>query len=53
MRRFVVGSMYVELKTRYINKLDDPDFVEFEKVYKRLLDKFEQISIPQINETDI
>ena len=53
MRRFVVGSMYAEMKTRYINKLDDSDFDEFEKIYTRLLDKFEQISIPQINETDI
>ena len=53
MRRFVVGNMYAEMKTRYINKLDSPEFTEFEKVYKRLLDKFEQISIPRINETDI
>ena len=53
MRRFVVGNMYAEMKTRYINKLDSPEFTEFENVYKRLLAKFETISIPQINETDI
>ena len=53
MRRFIVGNMYAEIKSRYIMKLDDPEFVKFEKIYKRLLDKFEEISIPQINETDI
>ncbi len=53
MRRFVVGNMYAELKTRYIMKLDKPEYKDFEKVYKRLLAKFEEISIPQINETDI
>ena len=53
MRRFVVGNMYAEMKTRYINKLDKPEFVDFEKVYKRVLEKFEEIAIPQINETDI
>ena len=53
MRRFVVGNMYAEMKTRYITKLDKAEYKEFEEVYKRLLGKFEKISIPQINETDI
>ena len=53
MRRFVVGNMYTEMKTRYITKLDKAEYKEFEEVYKRLLGKFEKISIPQINETDI
>lgn len=53
MRRFVVGNMYTEMKTRYITKLDKAEYKEFEEVYKRLLQKFEEISIPQINETDI
>ena len=47
MRRFIVGNMYADLKTRYINKLDDPVFTEFEEVYNRLLEKFESFSIPQ------
>ena len=53
MRRFVVGNMYAEMKTRYIMKLDKPEYKDFEEVYKRVLEKFEKISIPQINETDI
>ena len=53
MRRFVVGNMYTEMKTRYITKLDKAEYKEFEEVYKRLIEKFEKISIPQINETDI
>ena len=53
MRRFIVGNMYAEIKTRNITKLDDPVFKEFEKVYKGVLEKFEQIAAPQLNETDI
>jgi hypothetical protein len=53
MRRFIVGNMYGEIKSRYITKLDDPLYREFEEVYKRVLEKFESTSIPQINETDI
>ncbi len=53
MRRYIVGNMYAEIKSRYITKIDDPVFAEFNKLYKNLLKKFEEISIPQINETDI
>ena len=53
MRRFIVGNMYAEIKTRYITKLDNPIFTEFEKVYNSFLQKFEEVSIPQINDTDI
>ncbi|MDX9801870.1 MAG: FecR domain-containing protein [Spirochaetia bacterium] len=53
MRRFILGNMYAEIKTRFMTKLDDPVYREFENVYKRVLEKFEDTSIPQINETDI
>ncbi len=53
MRRFIIGSMYAEIKTRYMAKPDDPVFREFLEVYSRVLQKFEETSIPQINETDI
>ncbi|MCL2480751.1 MAG: FecR domain-containing protein [Spirochaetaceae bacterium] len=53
MRRYIVGNMYAEIKSRYITKLNDPVFIEFNSLYKEVLKKFEEISIPQINETDI
>jgi FecR-like protein len=53
MKRYIVANMYADIKTRYINKLDDPVFKDFEKVYKSVLEKYEKITIPQLNETDI
>ena len=53
MRRYILGSMYAEIKSRYITKLNDPLFIEFNNLYNEVLKKFEEISIPQINETDI
>ena len=53
MRRYIVGNMYAEMKTRNIKNLDNPAYREFEQLYKNLLEKFEKISIPRLNETDI
>ena len=53
MRRFVVGNMYAEMKSRYITKPNDPVFVEFYRLYNEVLRKFEEITIPQIDKTDI
>jgi len=53
MRRYIVGNMYAEIKSRYITKLNDPLFIEFNKLYNEVLKKFEEISIPRINDTDI
>ncbi|MCL2705632.1 MAG: FecR family protein [Spirochaetaceae bacterium] len=53
MRRYIVGNMYAEIKSRYITKLNDPLFTEFYKLYTEILKKFEEKTIFQINETDI
>ncbi|MCL2294043.1 MAG: FecR domain-containing protein [Spirochaetes bacterium] len=53
MRRFVVGNMYAEMKSRHIARLNDPVFMEFYKLYNEVLRKFEEITIPQISEIDI
>lgn len=53
MRRFIVGNMYGEMKSRFITDLENPKFKDFITIYNRVLDKFEKISIPRLNETDI
>lgn len=53
MRRFVVGNMYAEMKTRFINDPDDERFIKFLKIYNRLLDDFEQLVVPHLTEADI
>ena len=53
MRRYIVGNMYAEIKSRYITKLNDPLFIEFNKLYNEVLKKFEEISIPQLDVADI
>ncbi|MCL2791474.1 MAG: FecR domain-containing protein [Spirochaetaceae bacterium] len=53
MRRFVVGNMYAEMKSRYITRLNDPVFIEFRNLYNEVLRKFEEITISRINATDI
>ena len=53
MRRFIVGNMYGEIKSRFITKLDDSVYRDFIKTYNELLEKFEKMTVPQLNETDI
>jgi hypothetical protein len=42
-----------EIKSRFITKLDDPVYRDFIKIYDELLEKFEKMTVPQLNETDI
>ncbi|MCQ2603647.1 MAG: FecR domain-containing protein [Spirochaetia bacterium] len=53
MRRYIVGSLYADMKTRYICDLENPVFKKFIKVYDRILSDFEQLAVPQLVDADI
>jgi hypothetical protein len=53
MRRFVLGGMYMELKTRHPLDPADPAMAGFLEVYSRTLKDFEDSIVPQLVEADI
>jgi hypothetical protein len=53
MRRFVLGGMYAEMKSRYILKQDDPAFTGFLAVYESIRKNYEDIVVPHLVEADI
>jgi hypothetical protein len=53
LRRYVLGGMYVELKTRHPKGAEDPAFAPFLAVYSKLLADFETGIVPQLVEADI
>ena len=52
-RRFVLGSMYSQVKSAYINSLDSEQFTGFIRVYERILENFEQDVAPLLGVADI
>jgi hypothetical protein len=53
MRRFIMGGMYVEMKSRYILNQDDSVFHGFFEIYDRIRNDYETIIVPQLVEADI
>ncbi|MDR3200870.1 MAG: FecR family protein [Spirochaetales bacterium] len=53
MRRFVVGGLYAEMRSRYILKQDDPAFQDFFGIYGRIIKDYEEKIVPQLVEADI
>jgi hypothetical protein len=53
LRRYVLGGMYMELKTRHPKGPGDPAFAPFLEAYQRILDDFEKGIAPQLVEADI
>lgn len=53
LRRFVVGSMYVQMKTMYMMNQDNPDFLDFLNAYYQFLDLYETRIVPYLVEADI
>jgi hypothetical protein len=53
LRRFVLGGMYMQLKTRHPLDASDPAFAGFLEVYSRILKDFEESIVPQLVEADI
>jgi hypothetical protein len=53
MRRYVLGGMYVEMKSRNILKQDEPVFQDFLRIYREILSNYEEKIVPQLVEADI
>jgi hypothetical protein len=54
LRRYVLSRMYLKLKSRYINKLKDPVYIDFLNIHRRILTKFENtIALPYLVKADI
>ncbi len=53
MRRFVVGTMYVQMKTKYIMDKENPVYLDFLNVYHQFLDEYESRIVPYLVERDI
>jgi FecR protein len=53
LRRYVLGGMYMEMKTRHPQGASDPALAPFLEAYKRILKDFEAGIVPQLVEADI
>jgi hypothetical protein len=53
MRRFVVGKLYMQMKTRYIGDLSNPVYADFLRVYNAILADYEDSVVPRLTEADI
>lgn len=53
LRRYVLGSMYIDMKTKYIMDTDNPVFVSFLKEYENFLQIYENNVVPYLVEADI
>ena len=53
LRRFVIGAMYVEMKTRFINDQSSSDYQDFLNAYNQFIDIYETRIVPYLVEADI
>jgi len=53
LRRYIMGRMYLTLKSMYITNPDNNTYIEFKKVFVRTLKLFEKSVVPQLVEADI
>ncbi|MBF9017311.1 MULTISPECIES: FecR domain-containing protein [unclassified Oceanispirochaeta] len=53
LRRFVVGTMYVQMKTIYFMDQGNPEFLDFLNAYYQFLDMYETRIVPYLVEADI
>ena len=53
LRRYVLGRLYMEMKSRYITDLDNPVFLGFLTIYEQSLKLFEDTITPLLVEADI
>jgi hypothetical protein len=53
MRRYVVGGLYLQMKSRYIKKQGEPVYREYLSLHESILKEYEEIIVPQLVEADI
>ncbi len=52
-RRFILGKLYLEMKSRYIMDTDNPEYMEFLSAYSRIMAGFETDIVPYMNSQDL
>ena len=53
LRRYVMGKLYIIIKTNSIRDLDSREYRDFIDVYKSFLSRFETYIVPHLGERDI
>jgi len=53
MRRYVMGRMYLTMKARYLNDLQNDSYMSFVKVYDYILSIYDEESAKYLNVTDV
>ncbi|MFP4012153.1 MAG: FecR domain-containing protein [Spirochaetaceae bacterium] len=53
MRRYVVGKLYMQMKTRHILESDDVEFRRFAEGHAEIVDDYESRIVPRLNDLDI
>ncbi|MFQ3621052.1 MAG: FecR domain-containing protein [Spirochaetales bacterium] len=53
LRRYVVGGLYLQMKSRYITKPTAPVYLAFLERYQEILQKYEETIVPHLVEADI
>jgi len=53
LRRFVIGTMYVQMKTIYMMDQMNPEFLDFMNAYYQFVDLYETRIVPYLVEADI
>lgn len=53
LRRYVLGRMYMEMKTRFMLDRSNPTFVQYEEKHHEILRVFEEEIVPYLVEADI
>ncbi|MFP3959966.1 MAG: hypothetical protein ACLFUX_07340, partial [Spirochaetaceae bacterium] len=53
MRRYVLGKLYMQMKTRHILESDDAEFRRFAEGHAEIVDDYESRIVPRLNDLDI
>ncbi len=53
LRRYVISSIYIQMRTRFLNDSKNPKWMAFNKVYNDFLDLYELQLIPLLEDEDL
>ncbi len=52
-RRYIMGKLYLEMKSKYIMDMQNSEYRAFLSIYNRILDNFEIYIVPYMNPRDL
>ena len=53
IRRFVLGRMYLTVKTSYLDELESSGFTDFKSIHDAILEKFNTEVLPHLTDADL